>query len=1024
VYNYFIKKIIKNKMNKNKIIVAMMFAVMFLGSFLEINHVQAQSAVGKQAIMVAAVDIYNPSIVSQENNKLKISFDIYNEQGVQPEIKYAVQLVKSKDQKQSLVDQVVYDEVISLREGEVVNKGIDYIAPEFLSGDFSVMLMAKNASGLILAMASVGDIKLNGNGQYVEILNDSCYITIDGDTSGKRYFLYEGVDISSSEKLKGNCQVWSHLAEKTELTPTFKTYWRNSFGRLIKAENGQSLVLNPNEKKQIIFDLPKTDIPQAYDIVANLVDAQQKEISNQVTFHYVLQGQSATIQNLRLDKDYYSAGETAKLSFFWASSADAFMGSRVGKGNEIDTNLEISITDGQGNSCIDPLVKKLSVGDNVIDLPVEMKRDCKDPQINVIIKDTNGAVLDQKMLTIKSQTKHDTKVPVFVRILPTIIIILAILLLAYVYIKRKNRGIISILFFLLVSGFIFTGHEKVVKAYTFSNGDMGVYIQSLSKFSYSPGESIVAYGVAFDTHCANSGRYDRIEWAIDDMNYSNLSFRSAGTYPSSYDVATKSAPNETGLHSVNYRWSVNEGGSYWYPEGSWSQEFYVHSSYLTFVGECGADNGQTFTTNPPDTAPIMLSGTLNQVNGLKILRADGDTIESYRVDTGAKLPGAITISGGTTISGDIGKNAIYRLQASGRSILFKDLNGYLTGGMTIYSGTASGEINTYAINAKPVSKLVASGNTIEGFDADGNSGGKITFSDVNLRCRMGLSPDGSKTSNATQWLWNCRTASTPEATVACSANKANTLACTGADPVNSTICPGDDSGLTSNTPKTLVTSCTDATKCEYIPTMSGTLTPSAPSCVIPEGASTCTVDLSWSITNPIGIPTAITASGITNVNVTNTLATPQSGTASSLVVPWGGRTFYLYNNAILLAQSTVSASSVTCTIGAYWDGTKCATGAINGYYSDWGACDATCHQTAINCVPPQNGGLACPDPAPTQSCTGGACVGSGACSSPAVHYKCLDDSDGTNKINSPSKWSWDCGTTSCSQKKSPGYIEN
>src|SRR5262245_47529401 len=38
--------------------------------------------------------------------------------------------------------------------------------------------------------------------------------------------------------------------------------------------------------------------------------------------------------------------------------------------------------------------------------------------------------------------------------------------------------------------------------------------------------------------------------------------------------------------------------------------------------------------------------------------------------------------------------------------------------------------------------------------------------------------------------------------------------CTGATPANSTICPGDDVGLSANTPKTLVAACT-AVKCEY-----------------------------------------------------------------------------------------------------------------------------------------------------------------------------------------------------------------
>ncbi len=44
--------------------------------------------------------------------------------------------------------------------------------------------------------------------------------------------------------------------------------------------------------------------------------------------------------------------------------------------------------------------------------------------------------------------------------------------------------------------------------------------------------------------------------------------------------------------------------------------------------------------------------------------------------------------------------------------------------------------------------------------------------------------------------------------------------CTGATPANSTLCAGDDTGLTADTPKKSVLACTVSTKCEYVPTAS------------------------------------------------------------------------------------------------------------------------------------------------------------------------------------------------------------
>src|SRR3989344_3443278 len=90
--------------------------------------------------------------------------------------------------------------------------------------------------------------------------------------------------------------------------------------------------------------------------------------------------------------------------------------------------------------------------------------------------------------------------------------------------------------------------------------------------------------------------------------------------------------------------------------------------------------------------------------------------------------------------------------------------------------------------------------------------------------------------------------------------------------------------------------------------MSGTLTGSG--CTIASGGSSCTTNLSWGITNPEATPTAITASGMTNINVTNTLTTPQSGT-QSVTVPYSSRIFYLYNNTKSLVPTSPSGAGIT-----------------------------------------------------------------------------------------------------------------
>ncbi len=118
-----------------------------------------------------------------------------------------------------------------------------------------------------------------------------------------------------------------------------------------------------------------------------------------------------------------------------------------------------------------------------------------------------------------------------------------------------------------------------------------------------------------------------------------------------------------------------------------------------------------------------------------------------------------------------------------------------------------------------------------------------------------------------------------------------------------------------------------------VPVMSATMNPLPSSCTIPLGASNCNVDMSWSITNPEGTPTAITASGMTDINVTSTPVSPQSGVQNVTVV-YPSRTFYLYNNSKSLVPTSPSGSGVTvttqCAEGSAWNGSLCASNAVGG----------------------------------------------------------------------------------------------
>jgi hypothetical protein len=95
--------------------------------------------------------------------------------------------------------------------------------------------------------------------------------------------------------------------------------------------------------------------------------------------------------------------------------------------------------------------------------------------------------------------------------------------------------------------------------------------------------------------------------------------------------------------------------------------------------------------------------------------------------------------------------------------------------------------------------------------------------------------------------------------------------------------------------------------------MSGTLTPATNTCTISSGANTCSINFTWSTQNPVATSAVTTDGGMTVGN-------GNSG-SSAFTIPFGSKTFYLYNNAILLDTKTVSGS---CASGSAWNGSSCS----------------------------------------------------------------------------------------------------
>jgi hypothetical protein len=585
------------------------------------------------SITVATVNIYDAKMVSQEKNRLKISFDLSNRELVQPDVHYAVQLMKKDVNTLSVVDEKIYPETINLGKNETLKKEIEYLAPQYLNGKFRLWLVAKNASGMNFSSANLGEITLAGDNQYVGIDTATCYLKVVGESGDKKYNPRQGVDISSEEKLIATCDAMNYSDTSLTLTPQIKTYWRSTFGKLVEDNKEPQTVLSFEAKKQktISITLPKASLPQAYDAVLELVDNRKKVLSTPVAFHYVLQGASATIQSFIMDKAAYQKGETAKASFFWTPSADIFPDSRAGLYSEkMAMTMQIEIKNSKGANCISPTNEALDATKNALNFSYPIITECNEPKIAISIKDAKGNILDKKEYSLEAQAqkavveklgtaKTEKSLLTYVIIL---VVVLLIISFGLIYFKKNNGngGDITKLtiFLILLAGGLFLSASGV-RADTWTAYVAGTvkgsgeptdipinFDVSLNKAVYAPNEEIKVSGTAMSFICANSSNVNIELTGETNGSEKTLIPRSmygySGTvYINGGDPVIFQAPSVPGTYKMHY---AGEVGYHSTPT--------EHDTYYTVVDPCVqscSGDASCKATQPGFSTEVTTAGT-------------------------------------------------------------------------------------------------------------------------------------------------------------------------------------------------------------------------------------------------------------------------------------------------------------------------------------------------------------------------------------------------------------------------------
>jgi len=274
----------------------------------------------------------------------------------------------------------------------------------------------------------------------VQILPETCYLSVVGEKNSPKYTLIQGVDIASTESLSLTCSVVSPLKTISSVVPTYETHYRDISGEVVTQEGGDvsPISFKALEKKLITLLLPKATKPQAYDIKTTLISNGIS--SNSIISHYVLRGESATIQTFSIDKDYYKVNDIAKLSVVWTPSADNFIGSRLSKSGTALPSLTLTgtINDDKQQACISPINQVVT--DSKVDISIPIITNCNNPQASIQLKDAKGNVLDQKTLSFKTniQTAAQESNTMMIFIIIGVLIV-AGLAVYFIILKKKSN---------------------------------------------------------------------------------------------------------------------------------------------------------------------------------------------------------------------------------------------------------------------------------------------------------------------------------------------------------------------------------------------------------------------------------------------------------------------------------------------------------------------------------------------------------------------------------------------------------
>lgn len=363
-----------------------------------------------------SADTSTPSIYSTEVSEVsfsevaphtyKVDFTLQNNGAPQTGVKYRVALRPLEDDNgiaSGTPFHITYPEVVSLGTGDTIKRTVDFVAPTHLEGEYLVAVELGGDHGIKFAVSLANDIvSFTPEARSFGLVEEQCALYVVGEETA--YELTQGVDVAATEQLELRCAAFNTTGSPIELTPKFTTFERNEWGSTLDVDYGEiSTVLLPSEEvATVTVPLPLILIPQAYDLAVSL--SSNNEVLPTVVAHYVIQGESATIHNVTLDKESYQTGDTAKVALAWTGAADSFRDSR-GEANAVTQTLSAAVRFESLSGQVCSEVVSVLLGDEdrgLTEIPVPVTADCPVVVAFVSIVNADGKTLVEKVYNFAS----------------------------------------------------------------------------------------------------------------------------------------------------------------------------------------------------------------------------------------------------------------------------------------------------------------------------------------------------------------------------------------------------------------------------------------------------------------------------------------------------------------------------------------------------------------------------------------------------------------------------------------------